>query len=104
MECNPGEFPDENLFRFIQQRTVHATAIGVERLERIGIVFRRPKDIINIASALLSSILEGAKKDLDYDGLLPLRAHRRNHAPWAGLEEPGKLELLLRTPFTLLHR
>jgi hypothetical protein len=89
IECNPGSVSDMVLLNFIQQRTTHAAAFDVQRLERVDIIFRRQMEI-DILSQLPSHILAETKVELVYDK--PVVCRTKN-SPWGGLNKPGRLEM-----------
>lgn len=99
VECNPGDVSDEVLLKFIQQRTAHATSSGEECLERVDLIFRRQREM-DILSALPPDTLAKTEVKLDY---YETWLRRKNHSPWAGLEEPGRLEMV-RKPFAKFLR
>lgn len=97
LECNPGGVSDKVLLAFIQQRTSRALIQNVQRLERVEINFRRQKEV-DILSILPPEVLAETQITLGYS--TPV-VHRTNSFPHAGLEEPGRLELVPNRTYEL---
>lgn len=93
VECNPGGVSDRVLLAFIQQRTNRALIQDVQHLERVEISFRRQKEV-DILSTLPPELLAETQIILNYS---PPFVPRINSSPRAGLDQPGRLEMLPRT-------
>lgn len=94
LECNQGGVSDAVLHTFIQQRTTHALLYDIQHLEKVDINFRDRQREMDILAALPPEVLAKTHIKLSYPTHI---SPPKNSSPWAGLEEPGRLELPTRT-------